>query len=76
MTMHHPTRHAVEALLPPGTTVDDLSEREVQDLFNSIVRQAEAEAVERPASASAAPGQPDGQPETPQDDPDRDASRR
>ncbi len=74
--MHHPTRHAVEALLPPGTTVDDLSEREVQDLFNSIVRQAEAEAVERPASVTAAPGQPDGQPETPQDGLDRDASRR
>lgn len=42
--MHHPTRHAVEILLPPGTTLDDLSEQEVQDLFDSIVRQAEAEA--------------------------------
>ena len=42
--MHHPTRTAVEALLPPGTTVDDLSDNEVQDLFNSIVRQARAEA--------------------------------
>ena len=41
--MHHPTRNAVEALLPPGTTVDDLSDSEVQDLFNSIVRQAKAE---------------------------------
>ncbi|WP_449042383.1 hypothetical protein [Paracoccus sp. (in: a-proteobacteria)] len=42
--MHHPTRNAVEALLPPGTTVDDLSDSEVQDLFNSIVQQAKAEA--------------------------------
>ncbi len=31
-------------MLPPGTTLDDLSEQEVQDLFDSIVRQAEAEA--------------------------------
>lgn len=45
--MHHPTRHAVEIMLPPGTTLDDLSEQEVQDLFDSIVRQAEAEAEVR-----------------------------
>lgn len=55
--MHHPTRNAVEALLPPGTTVDDLSENEVQDLFNSIVRQAMAES-ERSADpdGTAPPG--------------------
>ena len=51
--MNHPTRSAVEALLPPGTTVDDLSENEVRDLFNSIVQQTKAEAVGRLASSDA-----------------------
>lgn len=37
------TREAVDALLPPGTTVDDLNERELADLFQAVVEQAEAE---------------------------------
>lgn len=48
------TRDAVDALLPPGKTVDDLSERELGELFRAVVRQAKAE---------EGAGSPDGQAE-------------
>ena len=34
------TRDAVDSLLPPGTTLDDLSDRELGELFSAVVRQA------------------------------------
>lgn len=46
------TREAVDALLPAGTTVDDLSEHELDELFQVVVEQAEAE--EAPAEPTVA----------------------
>ena len=39
-TMPMTTRDAVDSLLPPGTTLDDLSDRELGELFSAVVRQA------------------------------------
>ena len=39
-TMPMTTRDAVDYLLPPGTTLDDLSDRELGELFSAVVRQA------------------------------------
>lgn len=52
------TRDTVDALLPPGTTVEDLSEHELGELFETVVAQAEAEAEEGTAAPcpAALPG--------------------
>ena len=39
--MTRTTRQAVEALLPPGATIDDLSDQEISALFEVIVQQAD-----------------------------------
>lgn len=39
--MTRTTRQAVEAMLPPGATIDDLSDQEVAALFEAIVQQAD-----------------------------------
>lgn len=41
--MTRTTRQAVEALLPPGATIDDLSDQEVSALFEVIVHQADGD---------------------------------
>lgn len=46
--MPHRTRKIVESLLPAGTTIDDLSENEIAELFDSIIEQAQDD--ESPAS--------------------------
>lgn len=43
------TRDTVDALLPHGTTVDDLTERELGELFRVVVEQTEAEGAALPA---------------------------
>lgn len=47
------TRDAVDALLPPGTTVDDLSEHELGELFQAVVEQADSEESTAPPISAA-----------------------
>lgn len=37
------TRDAVESMLPPGTTVEDLNDRELGELFKAVIRQADGD---------------------------------
>lgn len=49
------TRDAVDALLPAGTTVEDLTDRELGELFEAVVEQAVAEdGASHPARESTA----------------------
>lgn len=48
------TRDAVDALLPAGTTVEDLTDRELGELFEAVVEQAVAEDEAAPVSESTA----------------------
>ncbi|SDL26887.1 hypothetical protein [Paracoccus chinensis] len=41
--MTRTTRQAVEALLPPGATIDDLSDQEISALYEVIVQQADSD---------------------------------
>jgi hypothetical protein len=49
------TRDAVDAMLPPGTTVEDLNDRELGDLFEAVVAQTEDE--ESPPSTARPPAE-------------------
>lgn len=49
------TRDTVDALLPPGTTVEDLSEHELGELFETVVAQAEAEAEAEEGTSAPCP---------------------
>jgi|GEM_PF-5808063 len=51
------TRNTVDAMLPPGTTVDDLSERELGELFQAVVEQTEAEGGMVPVDAPTPPAE-------------------
>lgn len=39
--MTRTTRQVVEAMLPSGATIDDLSEQEVAALFEAVIRRAD-----------------------------------
>jgi len=51
------TRTTVDALLPDGVTVDDLSERELGELFQVVLEQTETDEQTPPTNTSTPPAE-------------------
>lgn len=51
------TRDTVDALLPPGVTVDDLSDRQLGELFHAVVERTQGPDGDPPLDGSAAPAE-------------------